>query len=451
MSDSVGKASLLAMAGSYLSIPLGILANVLLARMLSPEVKGSYTILMTTVGLALLPGPVIQTAIIHHLAHQRPRLSSLTRLINGAVVVQASLTFGLLALLGLSSSMRHWILGGLSPSYLWVILGMMASVLWGQYRAGLLSGLQRYSEMIVWTTASAFVAQFVMLGMLALWWSRSISPPIEWIVVANFSAMFLCAVGIWWPRTRRLQAPHENEIPFRQMVLAMGAFALPLFGRSVVEWANYRVDAYFINALIGPRELGVYTVAVGLAQQLWTVPFSVAAPIFARISSEGDTEASRELAQRGFRVTALVTLVMALSIALVAPPLLPLVYGSQYAGAVPLLFVLLPGVIAIGPTRVMSSYLAAIGQPSQILRAELVGLCATILLNASLLPLVGVMGAAIASTVAYAVYSLFLCRCFMRLSRSRWVDLCPSRQDWKYLQHRLPVLQKVAGLFRRTK
>ena len=128
-----------------------------------------------------------------------------------------------------------------------------------------------------------------------------------------------------------------------------------------------------------------------------------------------------------FRTTALVSVCLGVCLAIVAPVLLPLAYGAPFRGAVLLVLVLLPGVVLLGPTRVINSYFSGRGRPTESLIAECVGLAATVALDILLIPRYGALGAAAASCAAYALYSLYVYHRFVVISESHWQDILVPR------------------------
>src|SRR5262249_18259483 len=175
-------------------------------------------------------------------------------------------------------------------------------------------------------------------------------------------------------------------LPLGRLLRSVGAFTTPVLLQTILEWLNRRVDVYFVTLFAGAAALGRYSVAVGLAQQLWTIPFSVAGPLFARVAHQEDVARSRELVCYVFRVTALVTLGLAAAMAALGPLLIRWLYGRPFEEAVPMFLALLPGVVAVGPSRALWAYFVGRGRPAESARAELMGLAATLPLDLLLIP-----------------------------------------------------------------
>jgi len=95
-----------------------------------------------------------------------------------------------------------------------------------------------------------------------------------------------------------------------------------------------------------------------------------------------------------------------LIICLLAVPLsfaLPFLYGAPFADAQAQLWLLLPGIYLVSIESVMVQYFSGSGLPIAIPLFWVATLAANIALNIALVPAYGARGAAIASTIAYAM------------------------------------------------
>lgn len=430
-------------------IPLGIVASIVTARVLGPEVKGLFTLFLTTQGLILLPSTAVGLALIHFVANKQPDTGKLKKVVSFMVLGQALGMVGLFALLMQVAEIKKILLGDLGFAYLLPLFVIVCSNLWITYRLSILSGLQQYSKHVIWGTIGSLINSIASIVLLSVWAFVGAHPKVWWMVgVLVFSTLLSASVlGV---ATSRITAGSGANLPTKTILFALGAFAGPLLLRGLVEWVTLRVDVYFVHAFSGARELGVYTVAVGLSQQLWLMPLAISGPLFAKVSNQGDSEASRDMIRFAFRASWLVSIALGVGLAIAAPLVLPLTYGPQYSGSVLLLLILLPGAVALGPTRVLISYFSGRGRPIESLRAEVFGLIVTVVLNALLIPRLGAVGAACASCAAYLLYSMYICKRFVNLSESRWLDvLIPRPSDvsrlWGALSEQRKSFAKSPG------
>jgi O-antigen/teichoic acid export membrane protein len=107
--------------------------------------------------------------------------------------------------------------------------------------------------------------------------------------------------------------------------------------------------------------------------------------------------------QRAVVASASIAIAILVPLALVAYWLIPFFFGSGYRGAVPLLWILTPGAVFLACGQVVGDLLRGRNHPAVVAWAEGLAAVFTVVLLLALLPVVGVYGAAIASTVAYGI------------------------------------------------
>jgi O-antigen/teichoic acid export membrane protein len=161
--------------------------------------------------------------------------------------------------------------------------------------------------------------------------------------------------------------------------------------------------------------------AVALAQTLWLFSTAAATVLLPRIAAR---QASHfENAAQTARVTRLalwVSVATASLLALVAEPLITLIYGQAFSGSLAPLFWLLPGIVIFSAANVLASYLAGIGKPRLNFLVSLAGLFVTVVLNLLLIPRLNIVGAAISSTASYTTGTALIIWFFKRESGVRW-------------------------------
>lgn len=181
---------------------------------------------------------------------------------------------------------------------------------------------------------------------------------------------------------------------------------------------NLRLDFAFLGAMAGPAVLGTYSVASKYAEMLrlpGTALTWVCYPQLASVSAAGASSRARRYLR-----PALLTISLAVVPAFVlSDPVITLLYGAQFADAVPQVHVLLAGMMLGGAAGVASAYLYARGRPGTNSLALGMGLAVTVVLDLVLIPAHGALGAAWASTTAYLLADAVLIGTVLRLTRGR--------------------------------
>jgi O-antigen/teichoic acid export membrane protein len=221
-------------------------------------------------------------------------------------------------------------------------------------------------------------------------------------VIGNFLGTL--AVYIVLLAYRRYQLGLQFD---RRLLRAMNRFGLPLVPSALALWAINLIDRLFINSYKGQSEVGIYSLAVRIASVIvfLMTAFQLAWPAFA-YSIRDDSAAKRTYA---YVLTYLlfITCWMSLALGSLAPWLVSLLapHGnfSRSAGAVPFLCFGVAAysgysVLAIGVGRTRQTQLNWIVSGAAAL--------VNIVLCIALIPPYGMMGAAVATLVAYL--ALFL-------------------------------------------
>ena len=176
----------------------------------------------------------------------------------------------------------------------------------------------------------------------------------------------------------------------------------------------FRADLLVVNHFRGATEAGVYSVATQFGMLLMLLPSVIATLLFPRVTAEQD--AHGETTWQVTKHTALIMLVCCLA-AVPLSFLLPLVYGAAFSEVTTLLLILLPGVYLIGLESVLVQHFSALGLPRTIPVYWIVTLVVNLVLVFALVPQFGAYGAAIASTVSYALIFALVTFYFLATTR----------------------------------
>jgi O-antigen/teichoic acid export membrane protein len=237
------------------------------------------------------------------------------------------------------------------------------------------------------TTATANVT-LASLGVL------SVGTAIAAWIVGQMLGTLILVVHIW------------RAVGFGAPNLALGhecfVFGLKTAGGRFMQMGNYRGDQWFIGAIAGSRELGYYTVAVAWAEVLYYIPgvlVLVQRPDLVRASRD---EAAA-LATRVFRIALIISGAIAILLALAAPWLCTFVFGSEFSSSVVLLRVLTLSAFGICALEILGNAFTAQRRPLLTTAVNGITFVGTVVLCTSLIPSLGALGAAIATSGAYTL------------------------------------------------
>jgi len=202
--------------------------------------------------------------------------------------------------------------------------------------------------------------------------------------------------------------------PDLRLLVEQLRFGLRSVAGSLAERLQFRADAFLVNILLSVSATGVYSIASGLAETLWYLPNALGLVMFSR-AVDPKADAGR-VAAAMTRTTLALTAVLAIPVFILAPTLVEVVYGPGFVDAGYALRAMLPGIVAYSVVAILSRYVVGRGNPGLSTAVLLAGLAVNVALNLFLIPRLGIMGAAIASSLSYFVTAAFTVAAFRSLS-----------------------------------
>ena len=183
-------------------------------------------------------------------------------------------------------------------------------------------------------------------------------------------------------------------------------------------------DLFLIERFLGAEAVGVYGVATNFTDMMQRVANIASVILLAKIvRGQDDTRLSLSVAQGIFVFSLLSAVVLIFGGRLLLSVFFPL-YPDAYT---PLVW-LLPGMLFLGCGAVFNAKLMGEGYPSMTLWAPGIALAANVALNLLLIPKLGLRGAALSTSVAYALWGVLTVSYYLRLNRlgGRAVFALPS-------------------------
>lgn len=399
-----------------LSLPMGIL----LARVLGPAGKGSLTVVQLIATTAMVLAALGTPSALNFLAARQE--------VSGQAAVRVAFGFAAISTLVavvLAVALGSWAAPNLFhvSSASLVVLGAvaLAPVMIGQFMGSYLigAGAVRTASIV---NIGALSAQLVGYAGLAL--AGRLTP--------------MTAVAVWLVATVGL-AVIDSIIAWRydwQGALRTG-FATVRRGMSyaLASWATnglsllaLRADMFFLAFFLGTTAVGVYSIAVTLAELSWYVPTALNSVLVPKVASEGE-QSSLDVTLRLTRTVWPFTLAVSASVCLASVVAVPILFGAPFRASVLALVAITPGIVFSAIGSLPGAYLAGIGRPIDVTKSTLANLVVNVVANLALIPILGVVGASLASSLSYGTGAIVVVFLFVRHTEVRLSDVLLPRVD----------------------
>ncbi|WP_151703787.1 flippase [Nitrincola alkalilacustris] len=228
-----------------------------------------------------------------------------------------------------------------------------------------------------------------------------------------------CGVLVVWryirllPNSKPLSAPGN----YKRHVLTYGWKA---HLSNVMAFINYRADIFLVNFFLSPISTGIYVIAVQMSEKLWMLSQAASTVLLPRLSAMRSDPIERyKITMRTSFIIGVLTLVASLILALALYFLLEPFFGEDYKASLSPFLWLLPGVVVGAVSRIQSNCIAAAGKPEWNFYSSLIVVSLNIAFNVILIPVYGIIGAALSTTIAYtinAIIKFFMIRKTLKLN-----------------------------------
>jgi len=171
---------------------------------------------------------------------------------------------------------------------------------------------------------------------------------------------------------------------------------------SLLGYVVVRADVFFVNYFLGPSAVGVYSIDGTIVLILLALPSSVGLMLMPRVARLGVVERVSYF-QKACRTTIALTVSEIIVSLLLVSPAVRTIYGAGFEGAIPVYYVLAPGVLAMAVVQISMQFFSGIGYPLAAAALWLPGTIVNVVMNLILLPRLGILAAGLASTAAYSL------------------------------------------------
>jgi O-antigen/teichoic acid export membrane protein len=389
-------------AGAIFTTVAGYLFKVYVTRALGAELLGIYALGMTVVGLMAavatlgLPGAAARFVAAYT---GTGKLESLRGFLGRSLLLLLVLSslLGGVAVLG-----ANWIAGRLyhtpalaryMPLFGLLIVTGTLGTFFGQVLAGFKDVTRR-------TVITNFVGSPLMMVLTVallvlgagLW---------GYIAAQVFSAAvtLILLAGVAWKLTPPAARPLGIVLPHLEPEVIH--FSVAVFGVGVLEFLLSQADKILLGLFLNARQVGIYATAVALVafvQIILSTVNQIFSPVIADLYARGERELILRLYQTLTKWILGLTIPLALVMILFAPVFMRL-FGRDFEAGWPVLVIGTVGQLVNCGVGSVGFLLLMSGNQRRLIKVQVVMAAVTVLLNVMLIPLLGVIGAALVGTM----------------------------------------------------
>lgn len=416
------KGSIFTIISKAMMFISSLFISIYVARILGPEAKGMYYLLVQLVSIVVLFGMFgIDNSAIYFLGKQR--ISQPTLFSNILFLTLLSSVIFFVFTIAFHSFLIKSIMKGVPEQYVLVMTFAIPLLMFNQIFLSLILGLNR----ILMYNVSQMICYFLLfLNFVILVIGLGFGIYGAYLSFTVTYLMMDCIYIFLLIRKIKPQIQRKNigDILHYAVRGFLGPICLLLI---------FKVDSFILNIFSDIRQVGFYSIAVSFAELLPFVPLAVGTILFPKLASQ-EEDALNISTARVIRVITSFLLLLVLIFLAFGKWLILFIYGQMYASSVMPMYILLPGYIFISLYYLFFSYFNAIGKPEISTVILIITLVIKSILSVFAIARWNIAGAAAASSVSYLFCGmLFIIAFGMKSKKTLRGTLLVKSSDIKYL------------------
>lgn len=364
-------------------------SNIIIARYLGPAGKGVLSLIMGFLAIILMIGMFgIDEANVYFISSKKATHKNvITNALFHALFV--SCIYIIVCLLFMKWFITNP-LKGIDIKYFYIIIMLIPFYFINQHFRSILLGhraIYKYNILIITQFIVLFLAHMIFIPIMSL------SGGVLAIIISTFTLTLLGPVLL-----RKYELPGTSIDFF--LIKKSYLFGIKSQLGIIFSFLNQRLDIFIVNFFLNPYQVGIYAIAVAVAELPWHLPAAAATVLFPWIANKKKDDAAKFTAYI-LRNILFFTSVIIIILALFGKFVITVLFGTAFQESVVLMYVLLPGILALGITRILGGHFQGSGRPELGTLMVAFSFVETIVLDIILIPRIGILGAAIASSIAY--------------------------------------------------
>jgi len=401
---NAARSSGLSFVGAVVSAAAGFALSLVLARMLGPAGSG---IVFQMISVFTIAGAVARLGLDTTAVWLLPRLAADSRndvrravriLLAGAMlggVLTGVVLWAIAPLLGAGSDDLATVTR-LAAAFM-----PFASV--ATVALAITRGLGGVRDYVVLGSIGLPVGRLAVVSVATAFLASAVVASVAWLAVLVVIAL----LALWVVRRamQRFQVADRHTSPRAELIKRIAAFGAPRTLSSTIEQALLWLDVLIVGLIAGPAAAGVYGVVSRLVQA-GTIPSTsmriVVAPQFSRMMHQGRLAELSEFYTRTTQWIVLFSVPVYAALAVFAHPVLTL-FGPGFEEGATALVIMCAGAVVSASTGNVQSLLLMSGRSGWAALNKVIVLAVSLTLLFTLVPGMGIIGAAIAWTISMSL------------------------------------------------
>lgn len=355
----------------------------------------------------------------------RKKLATLMKISYGWIVVVMLAYLLLFSILHLFPGFYHTIV---PEGYAWLVLLMTFIYSLHEFNLNHYLGKEKVAT-YNWLFLIQILTQVSMMAVLIFGLNIRTAKALLYSQLSGYSLSTLIGWVLLFPTLRK-----EGKEPLKSSFKELFHYGAFMQLSTLVSTLNKRLSLYLLKTNCSEQQIGVYALGTQVTEGVNIIGQSIGLVEFSALSNTEQKQRASVLTMRFMKLSVLLTFTALLIICLLPTAFYEWLFSGEFAGIRPVILLMSPGIVFFSAHTVLFNYFSGTGKPKYNLYASLIGLGVTLISAFILIPALGILGAAITTTLTYTALFVYQWIVFRKHTNCRLYQLIPNREDWEWVK-----------------
>ena len=355
----------------------------------------------------------------------RKKLATLMKISYGWIVIVMLAYLLLFSILHLFPGFYHTIV---PEGYAWLVLLMTFIYSLHEFNLNHYLGKEKVAT-YNWLFLIQILTQVSMMAVLIFGLNLRTAKALLYSQLSGYSLATLVGWVLLFPTLRK-----EGKEPLKSCFKELFHYGAFMQLSTLVSTLNKRLSLYLLKNNCSEQQIGVYALGTQVTEGVNIIGQSIGLVEFSALSNTEQKQRASVLTMRFMKLSVLLTFTALLIICLLPTAFYEWLFSGEFAGIRPVILLMSPGIVFFSAHTVLFNYFSGTGKPKYNLYASLIGLGITLISAFILIPALGILGAAITTTLTYTALFVYQWIVFRKHTNCRLYQLIPNREDWEWVK-----------------
>ena len=312
--------------------------------------------------------------------------------------------------------------------YAWLVLLMTFIYSFHEFNLNHFLGKEKVAT-YNWLFLIQILTQVSMMAVLIFALNIRTAKALLYSQLCGYSLTTLIGWALLFPTLKR-----ESHDPLKSSFKELFHYGAFMQLSTLVSTLNKRLSLYLLKTHCDEKSIGVYASGTQVTEGVNIVGYSIGLVEFSALSNTENNKRASQLTLRFMKIAILLTFSALLVICLLPTDFFELLFSEEFADIRPVILLMAPGIVFFSAHTILANYFSGTGKPKYNLYASLIGLSVTLVSAFVLIPMLGIRGAAITTTLTYTTLFVYQWIVFHKHTGSRLSQLIPNREDWEWVK-----------------